>query len=158
MTNRGKTLGVLAAFDRGMEHDLFSEEDEQFLRTFAATAANAVAMAQSVEADRLRSAIAAADAERQRWGRELHDETLEGLGGLRVLLASALQHGDSEEKDVAMRDAIEEIETAIGNLRSIITDLRPSVLDDLGLRAGAQRTVRPPRTRRDRDRRRAGST
>jgi signal transduction histidine kinase len=34
-----------------------------------------------------------------------------------------------------MREAIEDIETAIGNLRSIITDLRPSVLDDLGLRA-----------------------
>jgi signal transduction histidine kinase len=135
MTNRGRTLGVLAAFDRGLEHDVFSEEDEQLLRTFAATAANAVAMAQSVEADRLRSAIAAADAERQRWGRELHDETLQGLGGLRVLLASALQRGDPDEKDIAMREAIEEIETAIGNLRSIITDLRPSVLDDLGLRA-----------------------
>ena len=135
MTNRGRTLGVLAAFDRGLEHDVFSEEDEQLLRTFAATAANAVAMAQSVEADRLRSAIAAADAERQRWGRELHDETLQGLGGLRVLLASALQRGDPDEKDIAMREAIEDIETAIGNLRSIITDLRPSVLDDLGLRA-----------------------
>jgi signal transduction histidine kinase len=135
MTNRGRTLGVLAAFDRGLEHDVFSEEDEQLLRTFAATAANAVAMAQSVEADRLRSAIAAADAERQRWGRELHDETLQGLGGLRVLLASALQRGDPDEKDIAMRQAIEDIETAIGNLRSIITDLRPSVLDDLGLRA-----------------------
>jgi signal transduction histidine kinase len=135
MTHRGKTVGVLAAFDRGPEHDVFSEEDEQLLRTFAATAANAVAMAQSVEADRLRSAIAAADAERQRWGRELHDETLQGLGGLRVLLASALRRGDPDEKDVAMREAIEEIETAIGNLRAIITDLRPSVLDDLGLRA-----------------------
>jgi signal transduction histidine kinase len=135
MTHRGRTVGVLAAFDRGPERDVFSDEDEQLLRMFAATAANAVAMAQSVEADRLRSAIAAGDAERQRWGRELHDETLQGLGGLRVLLASALQHGDPDEKDSAMREAIEEIETAIGNLRAIITDLRPSVLDDLGLRA-----------------------
>ena len=158
MTNRGRTLGVLAAFDRGLEHDVFSEEDEQLLRTFAATAANAVAMAQSVEADRLRSAIAAADAERQRWGRELHDETLQGLGGLRVLLASALQRGDPDEKDIAMREAIEDIETAIGNLRSIITDLRPSVRPRRPRAAGgAQRADRAPRTRRDHDRRRAGS-
>src|ERR1019366_3642342 len=136
----------------------FSEEDEQLLRTFAATAANAVAMAQSVEADRLRSAIAAADAERQRWGRELHDETLQGLGGLRVLLASALQRGDPDEKDIAMREAIEDIETAIGNLRSIITDLRPSVRPRRPRAAGgAQRADRAPRTRRDHDRRRAGS-
>ena len=42
-------------------------------------------MAQSVQAERLRITQAAADAERTRWARELHDETLQGLGGLRVL-------------------------------------------------------------------------
>src|ERR1700734_3123165 len=94
MTHRDETIGVLAAFDRGPEHESFSEEDEQLLRTFAATAANAVAMAQSVEADRLRSALGAADAERRRWARELHDDTLQGLGALRVVLASALQRAD----------------------------------------------------------------
>jgi signal transduction histidine kinase len=147
MTNRGETIGVLAAFDRGHEHDEFSEEDEQLLRTFAATAANAVAMAQSVEADRLRSAMAAAEAERQHWARELHDETLQGLGGLRVLLASVLQRGDPVENEAAMREAIEEIETTIGNLRAIISDLRPSALDDLGLRAALNALI----TRRGQD-------
>ena len=63
--------------------NMFGEDDEQVLRTFAASAATAVAMAQSVQADRLRSSLAAADAERRRWARELHDETLQGLGGLR---------------------------------------------------------------------------
>jgi signal transduction histidine kinase len=135
MASRGETVGVVAAFDRGPEHEAFSEEDEQLLRTFAATAANAIAMAQSVEANRLRSAVAAADAERSHWARELHDETLQGLGGLRVLLASALQRGDPDKYEPTMRGAIEEIETAIGNLRAIISDLRPSALDDLGLRA-----------------------
>jgi signal transduction histidine kinase len=135
MAHRGDTLGVLAAFDHGADHGQFSEEDEQLLRTFAATGANAVAMARSVESDRLRSAMAAADDERRRWARELHDETLQGLGGLRVLLASALQRGRAEDNETAMRQAIEEIETAIGNLRAIITDLRPAALDDLGLRA-----------------------
>ena len=135
MTNRGQAVGVLAAFDRGPEHEAFSEEDEQLLRTFAATAANAVSAARSVEADRLRSAMAAADQERRRWARELHDETLQGLGGLKVLLSSVLQRDDPERNVAAMREAIEEIETAIGNLRAIITDLRPAALDDLGLRA-----------------------
>ena len=47
-------LGVLAAFDRGVETAPFTPEDEQLLRTFAASAAQAVALNRSVEADRLR--------------------------------------------------------------------------------------------------------
>jgi signal transduction histidine kinase len=133
MLHRGTALGVLAAFDRVPEQGAFSAEDEQLLRTFAASAANAVAINRSVEADRLRSAIAAADAERSRWARELHDQTLQALGGLRVLLASASSRGDAATKDQAIIQAIEDIELEIGNLRGIITDLRPSMLDDLGL-------------------------
>jgi signal transduction histidine kinase len=131
--HRGSGLGVLVAFDRGTEGDPFTEQDEQLLRTFAASAANAVALNQSVEADRLRSAIAAADAERKRWARELHDQTLQSLGGLRVSLASILGRGDATAKDDRIRQAIEDIELEISNLRAIISDLRPSLLDDLGL-------------------------
>jgi signal transduction histidine kinase len=131
--HRGDGLGVLAAFDRGADADPFTEDDEQLLRTFAASAANAVALSRSVEADRLRSTIAAADEERKRWARELHDQTLQSLGGLRVSLASILGRGDVGAKDERIRQAIEDIELEIANLRSIISDLRPSLLDDLGL-------------------------
>jgi signal transduction histidine kinase len=133
MLNRGRRLGVLAAFDRGRGGEAFTAEDEQLLWTFAASAANAVAINQSVEADRLRSTIASADAERSRWARELHDQTLQSLGALRVALASILGRGDAGTKDSAIRQAIEDIELEIDNLRGIITDLRPSMLDDLGL-------------------------
>ncbi len=138
MLYRGEAVGVLAAFDRGEDAGVFSEDDEQTLRTFAASAATAVALAQSVLADRLRSAQAAADAERRRWARELHDETLQGLGGLRVLLSAALRRDDLELAQGAMRDAVARIEHEIGNLRSIITDLRPPALDELGLRAAIE--------------------
>lgn len=133
MLHRGNALGVLAAFDRGPNRDGFTAEDEQLLRTFAASAANAVAINRSVEADRLRSAIAAAEAERSRWARELHDQTLQALGALRVMLASTLGRGDATTREGAIRQAVEDIEVEIGNLRGIITDLRPSMLDDLGL-------------------------
>ncbi|MFZ0381687.1 MAG: GAF domain-containing sensor histidine kinase [Solirubrobacteraceae bacterium] len=133
MLHRGTGLGVLAAFDRGVETAPFTPEDEQLLRTFASSAAQAVALNRSVEADRLRSTIAAGDAERSRWARELHDQTLQSLGGLRVALASVLGRGDEATKDAAIRQAIEDIELEIANLRGIITDLRPSMLDDLGL-------------------------
>jgi signal transduction histidine kinase len=133
MRYRGSGLGVLAAFDHGPDAGEFSSEDEQLLRTFAASAAQAVALNRSVEADRLRSTIAASDAERSRWARELHDQTLQSLGGLRVALSSVLGRGDEASKDAAIRQAIEDIELEIANLRGIITDLRPSMLDDLGL-------------------------
>jgi signal transduction histidine kinase len=133
MLYHGSGVGVLAAFDRGTNGDEFSGADEQLLRTFAASAANAVAIRRSVEADRLRSAIAAADAERSRWARELHDQTLQALGGLRVLLASAQRRSEALANDPAIRQAIEDIELETDNLRAIITDLRPSLLDDLGL-------------------------
>jgi len=138
MVYRGEALGLLAAFDRGEQRHSFSEEDEQTLRTFAASAATAVALAQSVQADRLRSSLAAADAERRRWARELHDETLQGLGGLRVLLSSALRRPELEQAQTAMREAVEHIEREISNLRAIITELRPAALDELGLRTAIE--------------------
>ncbi len=138
MLYRGDAVGVLAAFDRGEEAEVFSEDDEHALRAFAVSAATAVALAQSVLADRLRSSLAAADAERRRWARELHDETLQGLGGLRVLLSAALRRDDLDLAQQAMRDAVERIELEIESLRAIITELRPAALDELGLRAAIE--------------------
>jgi signal transduction histidine kinase len=133
MLHRGVGLGVLVAFDRGKGAESFTVADEQLMRGFAASAANAVAIRRTVEADRLRSAIAAADGERRRWARELHDQTLQALGGLRVLLASTHGRGDATAKDEAIRQAVQDIELEIDNLRGIINDLRPSLLDDVGL-------------------------
>ena len=138
MVYRGEAMGVLAAFDRGEDGSMFGEDDEQMLRTFAVSAATAVAMAQSVQADRLRSSQAAADAERRRWARELHDETLQGLGGLRLLLSSARRGHDLERAQTAMDEAVEHLEREISNLRAIITELRPAALDELGLRTAIE--------------------
>jgi signal transduction histidine kinase len=134
MILRGRGIGVLAAFDRGARGAPFTESDEQLLTTFGATAANAVALARSVEADRLRSSMAAADAERRRWARELHDDTLQVFGGLRVLLSGTLRRGNPSRYEPVMRDAVEAIEQGIESLRTIIADLRPAALDELGLR------------------------
>jgi signal transduction histidine kinase len=141
MLYRGQGVGVLAAFDRGEHGNVFSEDDEQLMRTFAASAATAVALAQSVQADRLRSSMAAADAERRRWARELHDETLQGLGGLRVLLASARRGEDLQRAQDAMGEAVEHIEREIANLRAIITELRPAALDELGLHTAIEALI-----------------
>jgi len=119
---RSSGVGVLAAFDRLRGGPQFTGDDEELLRAFAASAATAVATAQNVESDRLRRTMEAAESERRRWARELHDETLQGLAALKVLLGRG-----------AVDDALEHLTAEIANLRAIITDLRPATLDELGL-------------------------
>ncbi len=141
MIHRGEALGVLAAFDRSDEGAAFTEDDEQLLQMFAASAATAVALAQGVRSERLRSSLAAADAERGRWARELHDETLQGLGALRVLLSSVLRRKDPEHTERSLLEAVGHIEREIENLRAVITELRPAALDELGLQPAIEALV-----------------
>jgi signal transduction histidine kinase len=126
---RGRSLGMLAAFGPAP-----GGEDERLLRGFAASAATAVASARTVEEQRLRGALQSAEAERARWARELHDETLQGLGALRMLLVSARRSGDVDH--VAL--AVEHLEEEIDGLRGLIRDLRPAALDELGLGAAIE--------------------
>jgi len=111
----------------------FTADDEELLKAFAASAALAVATAQNVESERLRRAMEAAETERRRWARELHDETLQGLGALKVLLGTANRMQDPDQVRGLLDAAIEHVGGDIENLRAIITDLRPATLDELGL-------------------------
>jgi signal transduction histidine kinase len=143
---RGQTHGVLLALDRLHDGPAFSSEDERLLEAFAASAASAVATAQSIATERSRQRLAAAEGERRRWARELHDETLQSLSALRIGLSTA---GRSERPDAlpqAVRQAVDQLEDAIANLRALITDLRPAALDELGVQAAveglAERNIR----------------
>ena len=134
---KGKRFGVLAGFDRVLDGPEFKSEDEELMRSFAAAAATAVYTAQSVADERLRHSITAAEQERRRWARELHDETLQALAGLQVALSSALRRG-SPQLETAVRDATDQIKAEIESLRSIIADLRPAALDELGLQPAVE--------------------
>jgi two-component system, NarL family, sensor histidine kinase DevS len=130
---RGRVLGVLAALDRLREGPQFSGKDERLLSAFAASAAAAVATAQDVAAQALRRSIAAAEQERTRWARELHDETLQELAALKLLLATVRIAKDTDERDTQLKHAADRIDVAVRALRNLITDLRPPVLDEYGL-------------------------
>jgi signal transduction histidine kinase len=131
---RGMAHGVLAAFDRrgGPE---FTAEDERLMAGFAASAAAAVAE------DRLRLSIEASEQERKRWARELHDDTLQGLAGLGVMLGSALRSGSEEGTQKGVEGAIEQIREEADKLRALIAELRPAALDEIGLRAAVEGLV-----------------
>jgi signal transduction histidine kinase len=126
---KGKALGVLVAYDHERGSGRFTMSEQQLLVSFAASAATAVGTAKTVAQEHLRHSIQAAELERRRWARELHDETLQGLGALNVLLSAGLD-GNLEN---AVRQSLGLLEEQIAALRSLISDLRPAVLDDLGV-------------------------
>ena len=75
----------------------------------------------------------ASDEERKRWARELHDETLQELGALKVGLESARRAERPEVLDRAVEGALGQIDLSIKGLQSLITELRPAALDELGV-------------------------
>ena len=100
LVHRGRGLGVLVAFDRLGATASFDADNERALEAFAAGAATAVATARLVEEQRLHDSIAAAESERGRWARELHDETLQGMASLKLALAGALRAKPDQSRPV----------------------------------------------------------
>jgi signal transduction histidine kinase len=137
LTFRNEAPGVLIALDplRGGE---FTGDAERLLSSFAVSAASAVVTARSLTLEQLRAREAATEDERRRWARELHDETLQGLGALRVALSSARRSDDPERWSSALHDAVEQLDTEIASLRGIIADVRPASLDELGTQAALE--------------------
>ena len=130
---RGNALGALIAFERLGPARRFTADDELLLESFADQSATAVATVKTVQEDRLRRSIAAAEDERRRWARELHDETLQALGALKVLLSGASRLEDADAVRDALATATLQLGSDIASLRGIIAELRPAALDQLGL-------------------------
>jgi signal transduction histidine kinase len=141
MSFRGRPVGFLTVVDRLRGDRPFNEEDERLLEAFAASAAIAVATAQHAGDEALRRSLEASEQERSRWARELHDETLQQLAALRVLLSGALRSGDRDRLETAVGEAVEHLKTGIGDLRSLITDLRPAALDAFGIKPALETLV-----------------
>jgi len=82
----------------------------------------------------------AREEERSRLAREIHDELGQDLTGLKMDLAWLQKHTGPTQKDLlqkfkAMSDLVD---TTIQSVRRIATELRPGILDDLGLLAAME--------------------
>lgn len=88
-------------------------------------------------AELLHQVVGAQEAERQRIARELHDATGQSLTAIALGLRGV--EAMLENNSVVAVDQVKELKSfstnALGELRQIIADLRPSHLDDLGLAA-----------------------
>lgn len=72
------------------------------------------------------------EAERRFIARELHDEVGQTLTGLKLVLETSFHPGPGPERE-AMKEAVSLIDELMERIRTLSVDLRPHMLDDLGL-------------------------
>jgi two-component system, NarL family, sensor histidine kinase DevS len=137
MESYGGGLVIAVRSDGG-----FGGHDREALKAFAASVAQRLAAERSVEIERLRHGIQAREKERTRWAREIHDESIQGMGALRLKLASARDLDDASTLKDSVDAVLEGLGHEIDGLRHLITELRPAALDDLGLEAALQALAR----------------
>jgi signal transduction histidine kinase len=131
--------GLVIALRNGAS---FRDPDRQALRAFASSVSQRLAAERSVEIERLRYGMEARERERTRWAREIHDESIQGIGALRLQLANARDQGNEQALSEAVDTALEGLGMEIDGLRHLITELRPAALDDLGLEAALEALAR----------------
>lgn len=76
--------------------------------------------------------------ERRHISRELHDEIGQALTVLKIQLQTLPRGGDAGDRTVSvktMAEMLESVDHTLAQVRNLSVDLRPSVLDDLGLPA-----------------------
>ncbi|HEY4452447.1 MAG TPA: ATP-binding protein [Solirubrobacteraceae bacterium] len=120
----------------------FRGPDREALAAFASSVAQRLVAERSVEIERLRYGMEARERERTRWAREIHDESIQGIGALRLQLANARDLEDKEALARAVDVALDGLGNEIDGLRHLITELRPAALDDLGLAAALEALAR----------------
>lgn len=133
--HQGSDLGSLVVGCRS-EHEPFRPSERALLTDFARQAgvvAHNAALSEALRRSRT-ILLQAREDERERIRRDLHD----GLGPTLATVSLGLgAAADRLEDDPALglllRDLEEELREAIGDIRRLVYDLRPPVLDDLGL-------------------------
>ncbi len=128
-TAGGPALAVPASLGRIVLGEIFPEVDAG--RMAAWDAANASRQpAASLLSSQL---MAAQEAERRRIARELHDEIGQALTGLKFMLDTAPRLSE-QKAGTTLREAQALITDLMGRIHNLSLDLRPALLDDMGLR------------------------
>jgi len=89
--------------------------------------------AESALRDFSRRLLEAQESERKHIARELHDEIGQVLTAVRINLTGLEQICEASAMAAGLREGIRVIDEALGRVRDLSFELRPSLLDDLGL-------------------------
>ncbi len=169
----GRRYGNLYVTEKA-DGEPFADEDEALVVAFAAFAVGAIESAHLVQAERARADVvtelaaateragfkremlgeilSAQEAERARVSRDLHDDIGQALTS--VLLGLRLVESSLEYDEVALDDARRRtddvralVADALRRTRELAFDLRPTVLDDVGLLPALERLAQDMTTR-----------
>jgi signal transduction histidine kinase len=111
-------------------------EDERRTQLFAAQQArlDALEKQEEIRRDLLRHTVQAQEDERTRIARELHDETSQMLSAFSLELAALRKHARGRPQMKSTVDRLQDLSRQMSDgLYSLVRDLRPAQLDDLGL-------------------------
>lgn len=140
-----RSLGVLGLGFR--EERVFNAEDRALMLALAQQAAQALDRARlysEVQAARARlqnlsqRLLDAQEQERRHIARELHDEVGQVLGALKINLHVLRGQVAAPENSRWIDDSMAMLDQLMQQVRALSLDLRPSVLDDLGLLAALE--------------------
>jgi PAS domain S-box-containing protein len=140
----GKPIGLVGVTSTGAR---FTEDDLHLLQVVADRVAPAIERGRLDEAVRAgreqlkalsRRLLSAQEEERRRLAVELHDELGQVLTAVKINLASLQRQSAATLAPAHLRDAIASVDRAMETVRDLALDLRPSVLDDLGLPAAVR--------------------
>jgi two-component system, NarL family, sensor histidine kinase UhpB len=84
------------------------------------------------------SLVDAREEERRRIARELHDELGQRLTALKMELSALMPPGRNSARDRRVASMIDMVDETVASVRRIATELRPLMLDDLGLNAAIE--------------------
>lgn len=150
LTHRGECIGALCLSPRA-PGEAFSAADRRLLRDLASqagAAAQAVQLTVALQASlqELRHSrerlIVAQEEERRRIQRDLHDGLGPVLASMRLRLEACLELTQSNLSLVEHLERLHElVGQATADIRRLVYDLRPSVLDQLGLIPAVQQHI-----------------
>ena len=95
------------------------------------------------------SVVEAREEERRRIARELHDELGQRLTALKMELSSLASAKGPRSDETRIANMLEMIDDTVASVRRIAADLRPMMLDDLGLNAAIEWLARDAARRLD---------
>lgn len=144
LKSKDKVVGVLTIASR--EPRPFSQQEVQLLTAMGHQLGIAIENAElyrelqfkeQMRAELLRQIISAQEDERRRVARELHDVTSQALAtlGVRLEVLMAPRVSDSKDIETQLEEMKSLLTTTSKEVHELIYDLRPSLLDDLGLPA-----------------------
>jgi PAS domain S-box-containing protein len=140
LLHRGIMIGILTPFFPG-RFDSLPADERKLIRGMADQAGIAIANASSFEQVRAsrerqqflaRKLVEVQEDERRSLARELHDEIGQMLTGLQFTLKSLMSNSTDEQKS-RIDEAQIVVSAIISQIRELSINLRPSMLDDLGI-------------------------